>query len=179
MVTVYVLCQVGLSFHTCPLESRIAVSKSFSNGQPAKWIKVVRSFHRLYSNRSVSHPNFTLHFLILGQTSKRYPAFVKMRLSKLKKKMRRNSKFSPNFQLFPPATYLISPHLMVLPHLFPNALGTPAYFHEKDERAQPRNIDIRSCDRPPRHRFSLVSLCLKANAEMVPKTPSCQYMLLM
>jgi len=27
--------------------------------------------------------------------------------------------------------------------------------------------------------FSLVSLCLKANAEMVPKIPSCHYMLLM
>ena len=36
----------------------------------------------------------------------------------------------------------------------------------------------RSCDRPPRHRFFLVSLCLKANAEMVPKIPSCHYMLL-
>ena len=31
----------------------------------------------------------------------------------------------------------------------------------------------------PRHRFFLVSLCLKANAEMVPKIPSCHYMLLM
>ena len=31
----------------------------------------------------------------------------------------------------------------------------------------------------PRHRFFLVSLCLKANAEMVPKVPSCHYMLLM
>jgi len=29
------------------------------------------------------------------------------------------------------------------------------------------------------HRFFLVSLCLKANAEMVPKIPSCHYMLLM
>jgi len=37
----------------------------------------------------------------------------------------------------------------------------------------------RSCDRPPRHRFFLVSLCLKANAEMVPKIPSFHYMLLM
>jgi len=35
------------------------------------------------------------------------------------------------------------------------------------------------CDRPPRHRFFLVSLCLQANGEMVPKTPSCYYMLLM
>ena len=37
----------------------------------------------------------------------------------------------------------------------------------------------RSCDRPPRHRFFFVSLCLKADAEMVPKIPSCHYMLLM
>ena len=29
---------------------------------------------------------------------------------------------------------------------------------------------------PPRHRFFLVSLCLQANAEMVPKFPSCYYM---
>jgi len=34
-------------------------------------------------------------------------------------------------------------------------------------------------DRPPRHRFFLVSLCLKANAEMVPKIQSCHCMLLM
>ena len=37
----------------------------------------------------------------------------------------------------------------------------------------------RSCDRPPRHRFFLVSLCLQANAETVPKIPSCHYVLLM
>jgi len=37
----------------------------------------------------------------------------------------------------------------------------------------------RSCDRPPRHRFFLVSLCLQAKAEMVPQIPSCHYMLLM
>jgi len=30
-----------------------------------------------------------------------------------------------------------------------------------------------------KHRRHLVSLCLKANAEMVPKIPSCHYMLLM
>ena len=36
-----------------------------------------------------------------------------------------------------------------------------------------------SCDQPPRHRFFLVSLCLKANAEMIPKNPSCYCMLLM
>jgi len=29
------------------------------------------------------------------------------------------------------------------------------------------------------HRFFLVALCLKANAEMVPKTQSCHYMLLL
>ena len=33
--------------------------------------------------------------------------------------------------------------------------------------------------RPSRHRFFLVSLCLKANAETVPNIPSCHYMLLM
>jgi hypothetical protein len=33
----------------------------------------------------------------------------------------------------------------------------------------------RTCDRPPRHRFFLVSLCLQTNAEMVPKFPSCYY----
>ena len=37
----------------------------------------------------------------------------------------------------------------------------------------------RSCDRPSRHRFSLVFLCFQANAEMVPKIPSCYCMLLM
>ena len=37
----------------------------------------------------------------------------------------------------------------------------------------------RSCDRPHRHRFFLVSLCRKANAEMVPNIPSCHYMPLM
>ena len=37
----------------------------------------------------------------------------------------------------------------------------------------------RSCDRLPRHRFFLVSLCLQTNTEMVPKFPSCYYMLLM
>ena len=33
--------------------------------------------------------------------------------------------------------------------------------------------------RPSRHRFFLFSLCLKANAEIVPKIPICHYMLLM
>ena len=32
---------------------------------------------------------------------------------------------------------------------------------------------------PSRHRFFLVSLCLQANVEMVPKFPSCYYMPLM
>ena len=35
------------------------------------------------------------------------------------------------------------------------------------------NIDLVAA---PRHRFFLVSLCLQANAEMVPKFPSCYYM---
>jgi len=34
-------------------------------------------------------------------------------------------------------------------------------------------------DRPPRHRFFLVSLYLQVNAEMVPQFPSCYYMPLM
>jgi len=42
-----------------------------------------------------------------------------------------------------------------------------------------KSVSGRSCDRPPRHRFFLVSLCLRANAEMVPKTPSCYCVLLM
>ena len=42
-----------------------------------------------------------------------------------------------------------------------------------------KSVSGRSCDRPPRHRFFLVSLCLQANAEIVPKFPSCYYMLLM
>ena len=42
-----------------------------------------------------------------------------------------------------------------------------------------KSVSGRSYDRPPRHRFILVSLCLQANAEMVPKTPSCYCMLLM
>ena len=42
-----------------------------------------------------------------------------------------------------------------------------------------KSVSGRSQDRPPRHRFFLVSLCLKVNAEMVPKTPSCYCMLLM
>ena len=36
-----------------------------------------------------------------------------------------------------------------------------------------------SCDRPHRHGVFLVSLCLQTNAELVPKIPSCHYMLLM
>ena len=42
-----------------------------------------------------------------------------------------------------------------------------------------KSVSGRSCDRPPRHRVFLVSLCLQANAEMVPEFPSCYYMLLM
>jgi len=42
-----------------------------------------------------------------------------------------------------------------------------------------KSVSGRSCDWPPQHRFFLVSLCLQANAEMVPKFPSHYYMLLM
>jgi hypothetical protein len=36
----------------------------------------------------------------------------------------------------------------------------------------------RSCDRPPRYRFSWFPCVFQANAEMVPMLPSCHYMLL-
>ena len=52
-------------------------------------------------------------------------------------------------------------------------------FYFKCRTAGYRSVFGRSCDRPPRHRFFLVSLCLKSNAEMVPKIPSCHCMLLM
>ena len=52
-------------------------------------------------------------------------------------------------------------------------------FYFRRRTAGQKSVFGRSCDRPPRHRFFLVSLCLKANAEMVPKIPSCHYMLLM
>ena len=52
-------------------------------------------------------------------------------------------------------------------------------FYFRCRIAGQKSVFGRSCDRPPRHRLFLVSLCLKANAEMVPKTPSCHYMLLM
>jgi hypothetical protein len=42
-----------------------------------------------------------------------------------------------------------------------------------------KSVSGSSCDRPPRHRFFLVSLCLIANTEMVPKIPICHYILLM
>jgi len=42
-----------------------------------------------------------------------------------------------------------------------------------------KSVFGRSFDRPPRHRFFLASVCLWATAEMVPKIPSCYYMLLM
>ena len=53
------------------------------------------------------------------------------------------------------------------------------FFYFKCQTAGYRSVLGRSCDRPSRHRFFLVSLCRKANAEMVPKIPSCHYMLLM
>ena len=42
-----------------------------------------------------------------------------------------------------------------------------------------KSVSSRSCDHPHQHRFFLVSLRLKTNAEMVPKTPTCYCMLLM
>ena len=52
-------------------------------------------------------------------------------------------------------------------------------FYFRCRTAGYKSVFGRSCDRPPRQRLFLVSLCLKANAEMVPKIPSCHYMLLM
>ena len=54
-----------------------------------------------------------------------------------------------------------------------------AVFQFRCRTAGQKSVFGRSCDLPSRHRFFLVSLCLKANAEMVPKIPSCHYMLLM
>jgi len=53
------------------------------------------------------------------------------------------------------------------------------FFYFRRRTAGYKSVFGKSCDRPPRHGFFLVSLYLKANAEMVPKTPSCHYMLLM
>ena len=52
-------------------------------------------------------------------------------------------------------------------------------FYFRCRTAGQKSVFGRSCDRPSRHRFFLVSLCLTSNAEMVPKIPSCHYMLLM
>ena len=52
-------------------------------------------------------------------------------------------------------------------------------FYFRSRTADQKSVFGSSCDRPPRHRFFLISLCLKANAETVPKIPSCHYMLLM
>jgi len=51
-------------------------------------------------------------------------------------------------------------------------------FYFRCRTAGQKSVFGRSCDRPSRHRFFLVSLCLKANAEMVPKIPSSHYMFL-
>jgi len=53
-----------------------------------------------------------------------------------------------------------------------------AVFYFRCRTAGWKPVSGRSCDRPHRHRYFSVSLCLKANAEMVPKIPSCHYMLL-
>jgi len=52
------------------------------------------------------------------------------------------------------------------------------FFFFRCRTAGYKSVFGRSCDRPYRHRFFLVSLCLKANAEMVPKIPSFHSMLL-
>ena len=53
-----------------------------------------------------------------------------------------------------------------------------AFFYFRCRTAGQKSVSGRSCDRAPRHRFFLVSLCPEANAEMVPKIPSCHYVLL-
>ena len=58
-------------------------------------------------------------------------------------------------------------------------VGITFFFTLRCRTVGQKSVFGRSCDRPSRHRFFLVSLCLKANAELVPKIPSCHYMLLM
>ena len=57
--------------------------------------------------------------------------------------------------------------------------GGIAVFYFRCRTAGCKLVFGRSCDWPSRHRFYLVSLFLKANAGIVPKIPSCHYMLLM
>ena len=59
------------------------------------------------------------------------------------------------------------------------ALCVYCCFYFRSWTAGYKSVFGRSRDRPPRHRFCLVSLCLKANTEIVPKIPNCHYMLLM
>ena len=54
-----------------------------------------------------------------------------------------------------------------------------AVFYFRCRTAGSKSVFGRSWDRPSRHRVFLVSLCLKENAQMVPKIPSCHYMLLL
>ena len=60
---------------------------------------------------------------------------------------------------------------------FKNVFGQN-HFHLSCRIAGYKSVSGRSCHRPQRHRFFLISLRLKANAEMVPKTPICFCMLL-
>jgi len=53
-----------------------------------------------------------------------------------------------------------------------------AFFYFRCRTAGYKSVFGRSRDRPSRHRFFLISLCVKANVEMVPKIPSCHYILL-
>ena len=66
-----------------------------------------------------------------------------------------------------------------LPCICCTVLCAHCCFYFRCRTAGQKSVFWRSRDRPPRHRFFLVSLCLKANAEMVSNIPSCHYMLLM
>ena len=68
---------------------------------------------------------------------------------------------------------------VVISCVFVVLCGHCFFFYFRCRTAGYKSVFGRSCDRPSRHRFFLVSLYLKPNAEMIPKIPSCHYMLLM
>jgi hypothetical protein len=60
------------------------------------------------------------------------------------------------------------------------AVTTTRFLIQKVGKGRERKGNIANLKDHTKHAwFSLVSLCLKAKAEMVPKTPSCYCMLLM
>ena len=64
---------------------------------------------------------------------------------------------------------------VAVPRSYPVSITPPLLqldltcFYFRCRTASYKSVSGRSCDRPPRHRFFLVSLCLQANSEMVPK----------